>query len=214
MTLGDILIVDILAIVFYEFSLLLIAGAVGVVVSKSPVKSILCLIMCFFATAFLWMIEEAEFLSLALIFVYVGAVMTLFLFVVMMLNVSKLPPKGNIIKIIPFLLFVMLIFGFGFYKSFVLLGDKVSSVSPSNNNHILLGSAQNIAKVLYTDYAICFEIVAVLLLTSIIAAITLSYRGKVGYNLKQKISKQVTADPKNRVTLVNIATESKHDFTK
>jgi len=82
-------------IVFYAFSALLLLAATLVITTRHPVRAIMFLILSFFASSVLWMLLQAEFLSLVLIFVYVGAVMTLFLFVVMMLNVASLPrPQG------------------------------------------------------------------------------------------------------------------------
>ena len=80
------MVIPVYEIIFYFFAIALIASAFMVVLSKNPVQSILFLVLCFFCSSVLWLMIQAEFLALVLIFVYVGAVMTLFLFVVMMIN--------------------------------------------------------------------------------------------------------------------------------
>jgi|TARA_B110000459_G_scaffold185621_1_gene216408 NADH-quinone oxidoreductase subunit J len=201
--------IDIIPIIFYEFGFLLLFAATCVVFSKSPVKAVLSLVLAFFASAVLWMIQGAEFLSLALIFVYVGAVMTLFLFVVMMLNVSVLPSRVKLLKVMPALFVVIAIFGFAFYKSFVVSGNMVQVVSPipSLNPELMLGSVHNIASELYTNYLLAFEIVAILLLIAIIASIALTLRANNSTRLKQKIGDQTLTSPKNRIDLINMESE-------
>src|SRR3990167_11430242 len=83
---GDEMIFPVYSVIFYVFAAILVFAAVLVITAKSPVKAALSLVVCFFASSVLWMLLQAEFLALVLIFVYVGAVMTLFLFVVMMLK--------------------------------------------------------------------------------------------------------------------------------
>src|SRR3989344_8602281 len=82
-------------IIFYAFTLVLITSSVMVITAKNPVKAVLFLVVAFFASAVLWMLMQAEFLSLVLIFVYVGAVMTLFLFVVMMIRIDQAEIKSR-----------------------------------------------------------------------------------------------------------------------
>src|SRR3989338_3689347 len=89
-------------IIFYCFTVLLIASATMVVTAKNPVKAVLFLVLTFFASAVLWMLMQAEFLSLVLIFVYVGAVMTLFLFVVMMLHIDRNELKVSFVRYYPY----------------------------------------------------------------------------------------------------------------
>src|SRR3990167_9491007 len=101
-------------IIFYTFTVLLIAASTMVITAKNPVKSVLFLVVAFFASSVLWMLTQAEFLALVLIFVYVGAVMTLFLFVVMMLRTESTTPVS--IKYFPLALFVfVLLVGTAFY---------------------------------------------------------------------------------------------------
>jgi NADH-quinone oxidoreductase subunit J len=197
--------IDITPIIFYEFGFLLLFAATCVVFSQSPVKAVLSLVLAFFASAVLWMIQEAEFLSLALIFVYVGAVMTLFLFVVMMINVSVLPSRVSLLKAMPALFVMIAIFGYAFYKSFILGGNMAELASPNSTE--LLGSVHNIGLELYTNYLLSFEIVAILLLIAIIASIALTHRASNRPSLKQKIGDQTLTNPKNRIELINLESE-------
>src|SRR3990172_5095255 len=94
-------------IVFYFFSAVLIFSALMVITARHPVRGVLFLVLAFFASAVLWMLLQAEFLALVLIFVYVGAVMTLFLFVVMMLNIDISPKNQAFVRYLPFGLFMV-----------------------------------------------------------------------------------------------------------
>src|SRR3990167_8326911 len=96
-------------IIFYIFTIVLIASATMVITAKNPVKAVLFLVVTFFASSVLWMLCQAEFLSLVLIFVYVGAVMTLFLFVVMMLKTENSPSPSLSHFLLGFLIFVILV---------------------------------------------------------------------------------------------------------
>src|SRR3990167_9818168 len=97
------------AVVFYIFSALLLMSAVGVIIVRNPVQAVLFLVLAFVSSAVLWMMLQAEFLSLVLIFVYVGAVMTLFLFVVMMLNLDLSKMREKFVRFLPFGVVVMLL---------------------------------------------------------------------------------------------------------
>ncbi|MDQ2994576.1 MAG: NADH-quinone oxidoreductase subunit J, partial [Pseudomonadota bacterium] len=101
---------DVSLLVFYAFATLLIGSATMVILSISPVRGALFLVLAFFASSVLWLLIDAEFLALALIFVYVGAVMTLFLFVVMMLNLDTLPSREGFVRYLPFGVIVMAMF--------------------------------------------------------------------------------------------------------
>lgn len=200
--------VDVEAIIFYQFAAILLIAAIAVVVSKNPVKSVLSLVLAFFASAVLWMIQQAEFLSLALVFVYIGAVMTLFLFIVLMINSNTVPARKRVWSFLPLVLSLSAIFGYAFYRAFNVTSNNLAQPG-SYSGKTMLGSAENIAAVLYTKYLVPFELVSILLLIAIIAAISLSFRGAQHGRLKQNIGRQVTADPKKRVVMVKMEAESK-----
>lgn len=189
-------------IIFYCFTVVLIAAATMVITAKNPVKAILCLVVTFFASAVLWMLMQAEFLSLVLIFVYVGAVMTLFLFVVMMLRTEA--AKSTISwRYFPLaiLIFVILV-GTAYY---VLSGAHwtLSSTPPTHygaqyNNVAVMGS------LLFTQYLLPFEIAAALLLVGMVSAIALAFHGKKLGTKSQKISEQLKADKKKQLRIIDL----------
>lgn len=184
---------------FYFFSFLSIFSAIFVVLSKNTVKSVLFLILSFLSTACIWLLLEAEFLAITLILVYVGAVMVLFLFVVMMidqefeitkLGVSKYSPLimcSSLLLLITLLLFVSP-YHFG---SDVMLPE----VKSSSNNVIILGL------LLYNKYLFAFEIAGILFLVGMVAAIAISFRGKQD-RLNQDVSEQVNVSSVKRFKYV------------
>ena len=186
-------------IIFYAFALLLIASATMVITAKNPVKAVLFLVVAFFASAVLWMLMQAEFLSLLLIFVYVGAVMTLFLFVVMMLRTEN-NIRGTL-KALPLGLLIFAVFvGTVFY---VLAHWPLSTTAPvrydaSYNNVTEMGT------LLFTDYVLPFELCAVLLLVGMISAIALAFNGRKSGTKSQNINQQLEANKKDRLRVVNL----------
>jgi NADH-quinone oxidoreductase subunit J len=196
--------IDITQIVFAQFAAILLISATAVVVSKNPVKSVLSLVLAFFSSAVLWMLQQAEFLSLALIFVYIGAVMTLFLFVVLMINANSIPCRRRSWFVLPLLLAVASIFFYAFYRAFYPMPLPHVVNFSAYDGATMLGSPEHIAQVLYTDYRLAFEGVAVLLLVAIVAAISLSQRATQAGALKQRVAKQVAADPTTRIRMVNM----------
>lgn len=164
-------------IIFYCFAALLLLSALMVVISRNPVRSALFLVLAFFASAGLWILLQAEFLALILIVVYVGAVMTLFLFVVMMIDIDLAELKKGFVRYLPLgalvlaamvalMILVLAQYHFGLFK------QLHPTMHPANYSNIkALGS------VLYTDYVYVFELAAVLLLIAIISAISMAHRG-------------------------------------
>lgn len=192
--------------IFYFFSAQILGSALMVILSRNTVRSAFFLIVTFFASAVLWISLEAEFLGLLLIFVYVGAVMTLFMFVVMMLNVEIEVSKENFVRYLP--LAVIVVAG--------MIGILIFAVSPEHLG--LLEKVPPEAKaadysnikalglVLYTDYFYVFELAAVILLIAIVAAIGLTHRVR-GVNKTQNISKQLLAKKEGRLRIVTMASE-------
>lgn len=198
--------INIQALVFYPFAAALIASAFMVVISKNPVRGALFLVFSFFTSAVLWMLMEAEFLALALIFVYVGAVMTLFLFVVMMINIDLVPKREGFVRYLPFGLLVMaIVVGLMLYiigpSHFGWLSKAIITPHAADYSNV-----KDIGQVLYTDYVYPFEIASIILLVAIVAAISLAFRGKQN-SKAQNIPKQLSVNPKDRVRLVDIGRE-------
>src|SRR3990167_8621794 len=197
-----------LQIIFYLFAATAIISALMVVAAKNPVHGVLFLVLTFFASAGIWLILNAEFLALILVLVYVGAVMTLFLFVVMMLSTRLVQTKEGFVRYLPFAVLVVLF----------IVGVTLLVVNPDRLGLAVvplpapkLADYSNIADlggVLYTEYAYPFEVAAVLLLTAIIAAIALTHRRPLGRRA-QITGKQLEARPSDRVRLVKMPTEKR-----
>lgn len=194
---------DMQFIMFCGFSALLLLAALMVITSKNPVKGVLFLVLAFVASAALWMMLEAEFLSLVLIFVYVGAVMTLFLFVVMMLNIDLASLKQGFVRYLPLgLILTVVLIGLIFYvitPSHFPLGKNGQLVEHSAN----YSNTKELGSVLYTQYVYPFEIASALLLVAIVAAISLAFRGRQN-SKAQRISQQVSVQKDDRYYLVNL----------
>lgn len=193
-------------LLFYVFALLAVASAVMVVTAQNPVRSVLSLVATFFAMAGIWMLLQAEFLSLILLLVYVGAVMTLFLFVVMMLAINIASKQATMVRYWPLglilLLLLMVILVIQLHDYFSLA--PLTPISADNNNNLA-----SLGLLFFTNYLYPFEIAGVLLLAAIIAAITLTHRGPVKRK-NQDPGKQVAIQRADRVKLVKM-TASRND---
>jgi NADH-quinone oxidoreductase subunit J len=193
-------------VIFYLFAAIATGSAVSVITARNPVRSVLSLVLTFFAMSGVWMILQAEFLALILLLVYVGAVMTLFLFVVMMLNIDREQKRGGFVKYLPFcLLLVVLMVG----MLFTTIGPRYFSQlqvpvveAADYNNLTALGD------VLYTNFAYPFEIAGVILLTAIIAAITLTFRGPMRRKVQDPAA-QIAMRREDSVRLVKMASSPK-----
>ncbi len=199
--------------IFYFFATVTVLAALLVVTQKNPVHSVLFLVLAFFTSAVLWLLLEAEFLALILVLVYVGAVMTLFLFVVMMLNSDQETLAGRGLRILPFGLVVIALLLTVLMKA--LPSDRfkmptqqqelsqlieVIPVAPSVSNTEALGL------VLYTDYLAAFELAALLLLVAIVASITLVHRPPQASKRQNNVH-QIMTRREERVTLVGMPAE-------
>ncbi|MEE9342763.1 MAG: NADH-quinone oxidoreductase subunit J [Gammaproteobacteria bacterium] len=189
-------------IVFYLLAAILVFAATRVITCRNPVHAVLHLVLAFFTCSGLWLLLEAEFLAITLVLVYVGAVMVLFLFVVMMLDINVSPLNEGYMKYLPVgivvgLLMVMEIFLVVRAKYFGL------ETMPAPSRHSAdYSNTRELGRVLYTDFVYPFEIAAVILLVAIIAAIVLTMRRRPGTR-HQDPAKQVLANPKSRIRLMN-----------
>lgn len=188
-------------IVFYSLAAILLLSSVMVVFSLNPVKAALFLVLAFFCACGLWMLLQAEFLSLVLIFVYIGAVMTLFLFVIMMLNLDISPRRKTWLPYIPLAVLVLglLLIAVISVMSPEHFSEQIYRVTPQPDTY---SNVKALGAVLYTDYFYPFELAAVLLLVAIVAAICLVFRGKRTGGKAQRIAQQVAVRPEDRVRLV------------
>ena len=194
-------------IIFYVFASILLLTSLGVILFKNPVYSAISLILSFITSAALWLLLQAEFLAIVLILVYVGAVMVLFLFVVMMLNIDDVVRTSRFNKMAPFALFIGLIIVAELITLIWIRSDQFSLVSSpigvldnSVGNTTLLGTA------LFTDYLYSFEIAGFILLLAIIVSISLTMRRREGLK-RQIVSEQVNIDPTKRMKLVDLKDE-------
>ncbi|MDB4090203.1 NADH-quinone oxidoreductase subunit J [Gammaproteobacteria bacterium] len=188
-------------IIFYIFSLLLLSSSIAVVTVNNPVKSAISLVFSFFCSAILWLLLNAEFLSIILILVYVGAVMVLFLFVVMMLDINISQAKEGFVKYFSIGIFVFAtiagLLSYFFYNQF----DNSSKNIITSIDLIGTDNTKNLGYLLYTEYLLAFEIAAIILLLGIISAITLTLR-KSATNKYQNPSQQVNVSKSERLRII------------
>lgn len=201
-----------LHIIFYLFAAAAVCAAFAVITLRNPVHSVLSLVVTFFAMAGVWMLLHAEFLSLILLLVYVGAVMTLFLFVVMMLNIDTESTRSQFVRFFPLgVIVVVLLTGLTIMAAgpdyFGLSQMPLPPDQPANYSNL-----QAVGKLLYTGYAYPFEIAGVILLAAMIAAITLAHRGAVRRKV-QNVGKQIAVRPEDRLKLINMPSEPKQKRT-
>jgi NADH-quinone oxidoreductase subunit J len=193
-------------VLFWVFASILAVAALGMITVRNPVHAALLLVLCFFTSAAIWLLIEAEFLAVVLILVYVGAVMVLFLFVVMMLDINVEEVRARVTR------YALL----GGIVAGVVVFEIVSVVWTRSLGLDVTAGAQpqplgysntaELGQLLYTDYVYPFELAAMLLLIAIVAAISLTMRKRTGLK-KQDISSQVAVRREDRVRLVKMAAE-------
>jgi NADH-quinone oxidoreductase subunit J len=192
-------------VLFYAFAAVLVLAALGVITSRNPVHAALFLVLAFVQSSFLWLLIEAEFLAIALVLVYVGAVMVLFLFVVMMLDINAEKLRAGFARYLPLgiavaLVIVVEIGHVIWFKSQGLQFLVVPQGLPADHSN-----TKELGAVLYTQHVYAFEIASVVLLLAIVAAITLTMRKRPGLKV-QNIAKQVAVRREDRVRLVKVET--------
>ncbi len=190
-------------ILFYLFAAVLLAGAVGTVTVRNPVYAALCLILCFFNSAALWLLLQAEFLGIVLILVYVGAVMVLFLFVIMMLDIKTSRVQEGFVRYLPAGLAVAVTIALEMILVLQRSGFDAADRYQAVQHPADYSNTEALGEVLYTQYLYPFEIAAVILLVAIIAAIMLTLRQRPDRK-KQNIEQQVRTRSQDRVRLVKM----------
>ncbi len=196
-------------VVFYAFSALLLVAALGVVSARNPVHSALFLVLTFFATSAIWLLLEAEFLAITLVLVYVGAVMVLFLFVVMMLDINVARMREGFMRYTPFgiaiaiILIVQMVLVVG-PEQFGLQAFEIPAPQAAGYSN-----TRTLGRVLYTDYVYAFELAAVILLVAIIAAISLTMRRRPNTR-HQSPGKQMQVLKEDRLRVVKMKAETTH----
>ena len=189
---------------FYVFAALLLFAAFRVITARNPVHAALYLVLAFFQAAAIWILLKAEFLAIALVLVYVGAVMVLFLFVVMMLDINLDGVRQGFWKHFPLAGTVGAIIALE--MSYVLMGgfrEPPKTATAAGQIGAQVSNTKELGKVLYSEYLYPLEIAAVILLVAIIAAIALTLRERKD-SKSQNPSEQVRVKRADRVTLVKM----------
>jgi NADH-quinone oxidoreductase subunit J len=191
---------------FYVFSGVLLFAAFRVITARSPVYAALYLVLAFFSASCVWILLRAEFLAIALVLVYVGAVMVLFLFVVMMLDVGVETLRVGFWKHFPVALFVGVIIALEM-AAVLIPGFYVTQARPLSAAAAKLGNTKLLGVEVYTSYLYPLQIAAVILLVAIIAAISLTLRARKD-SKHMDPSEQVKAKKADRVRLVSMQPET------
>jgi NADH-quinone oxidoreductase subunit J len=196
---------------FYVFAAILVFAGVRVVTARNPVHAVLWLVLAFFTAAAHWLMLQAEFLAIVLVLVYVGAVMVLFLFVVMMLDVNFDSMRRQFRSYVPVGATVgalVLI-----EMALTLVGRRVDSGAAAGGAAAVAaagGNTKALGMLVYTEYVYPFEIAAVILLVAIIAAIALTHR-KRRDSKYQKPGDQVKVRPRDRLRVLSMPSEKKQE---
>lgn len=196
---------DIVSVLFYVFAAILLFSGFRVITAKNPVHAALFLVLAFVTSACLWMMLNVEFLALTLILVYVGAVMVLFLFVVMMLDVDLESLRKGFWKNMP----LALVLGVVVLLEMLLVIVKnpvvtsVANVDPESK----ISNANKLGWVLYTQYSYPVELASMILLLGLVVAVALTLRKADKQAKYQNIAAQVAVDSKTRFTMVKMAAE-------
>ena len=194
-------------VLFYVFGAILVVTGLGVITARNPVHCALFLVAAFLNSAVIWLLLEAEFLAVTLIVVYVGAVMVLWLFVVMMMDVDLAKLRQGFTRYAPLgaLIALIVVAQIGLVVYVKQLGLDMSATpvpQPAGHSNTL-----ELGQLLYTQYLYPFEIAAVILLVAIVAAITLTMRQRPGQKV-QDINRQVAVRAKDRVRIVKMDAET------
>ena len=196
-------------VLFWLFSAVTVFAALRVITARNPVHAVLFLVLTFFTCAALWMLLEAEFLAIVLVLVYVGAVMVLFLFVVMMLDINLSPLSEGFIKYLPVGLTVAALIVMEMYLVVRAKSVGVETMASELRHGEGYSNVKELGSVLYTDYVYPFEIASVILLVAIIAAIALTMR-KRPETKSQNPADQIAVKAKDRVRIVAMKSEGEN----
>ena len=195
-------------IAFWFFAVVAGVAAASVISVRNPVYAVLCLILTFFSVACVWLLVGAEFLGVTLVLVYVGAVMVLFLFVVMMLDVDTSSLREGWVRYLPVGLVVAVVM---LVQMLTLIGIKARSVEafPADNAAALAADSSNItwlARSLFTEYLLPFEFAAVILTVAVVAAVMLTLRRRTGVKTQDPTA-QTMVRAGDRLRVIKMAAE-------
>ena len=194
-------------LIFYDYAVVMVLAASMVITVRNPVYAALYLVLTFFSAAAIWMLLEAEFLAIVLVVVYVGAVMVLFLFVVMMLDINLDPSKEGFIRYLPVALLVALAMAAELLMVIWSKGRFGVDIFPvPAPNPAGYSNTRALGELLYTKYLLPFEVAGIVLLVAIIAAIALTLRKRSGTKT-QDPARQVRTRRDESVRLVKMKSE-------
>ncbi len=195
--------------IFYVFAAIMVFAAARVITARNPVHSALFLVLTFFTCSGIWLLLEAEFLAIVLVVVYVGAVMVLFLFVVMMLDVNVEPLREGFVKYMPVGLLVGLIM---LVEMVFLITQRYFKNDqypvPERATAEAMGNTESLGRLLYSEYLFQFEIAAIILLVAIVAAIALTMRRRPNTKY-QSPAEQVQVRKQDRLRIVQMPSEKR-----
>lgn len=196
------------ALAFYVFATVLVASAMMVVTARNPVHSVLFLILAFFNAAGLFVLLGAEFVGMILVIVYVGAVMVLFLFVVMMLDISFHDLRKGAMQYVPIgmvtggILLLELVSIFTAWKFSPEMGDNLAAPAPEG-----VTNTEALGRLIYTDYVFAFQVAGLVLLVAMIGAIVLTHRNRPDVR-RQKVSVQNARRPEDVLEIQKVSSHS------
>jgi len=188
------------SLVFYLLSAILLLAALRVITARNPVHSAMALVLAFFTAAGIWMLLEAEFLAITLVLVYIGAVMVLFLFVVMMLDINIEELRKGFWGYLPA---GVVVGGLMIGEMVLVLGGRDFGLAAPLAHPAGYSNTKELGRLIYTDYVYPFELAAVLLLVAIVAAIALTLRRRPG-NKSIDPAVQVRVRAPGRIHMVNL----------
>jgi NADH-quinone oxidoreductase subunit J len=200
--------VTIVQLLFYIFAVVLVVAGLRVITVRNPVHAALFLVLTFFSMACIWLLLEEEFLAIVLVLVYVGAVMVLFLFVVMMLDINLVRLREGFIRYAWVGAGVALLIVVQLYWVFSAKNVGLAAGAPPTVHGASYSNTENLGRVLYTQYVYPFEVAAAVLLVAIVAAIALTMRRRSGTK-HQRPSQQVAVRRVDRIRIVKMPSEKK-----
>ena len=195
---------DFQTLAFLTFAAVAAAAGLAAITARNAVHAVLWLVLTFFSVASTWIVGGAEFLGVALVLVYVGAVMVLFLFVVMMLDMDKTPMRQGYVRYLPVGLVVAVLM---LVQMLALIGVRSAVQTPLADNAAVAADIPNttwLARALFTEFMLPFEVAAVILTVAVVAAVMLTLRRRPGAK-HQNPAEQVRARPADRVRMVKMA---------
>ena len=195
---------------FYAFASVAVLAALGVILARNPVHAVLSLVLTFFSVACLWLLLQAEFLGVVLVLVYIGAVMVLFLFVVMMLDINTAPLREGFVRYVPLTGAVVVVMA---AEMVMLIGLKRFEVGLSATDPAAAAGKTNIqwiGETLFSKYILPFETAAVILTVALVIAVMLTLRRRPGTK-HQDPARQVAVRREDRVRLVKVKSEPRQE---